>query len=124
MIITWKYTETDDVDVPILTEDFDSGMEIETFQVTHQYEPINALLSTKSFCAYKDHPYLNAIKAKALQKFYKEWLVELGFDPKQWTVLGDGTIEELGKVKEQHQIDAWLSPNDRAKLSPSEAEEI
>jgi len=124
MIITWKYTAIDNIEVPILTEDFDSGMEIETFQVTHQYEPINAGLSTKSFCAYKDHPYLNAIKAKALQKFNKEWLVELGFDPKHWNVLGDGTIEELGKVKEQHQIDSWLSPNDKAKLPPSEAEEI
>jgi len=124
MIITWKYTEIDNVDTPVLTEDFDSGIEIETYQVTHQYEPINAVLSTKSFSAYKDHPWITQIKDKAEAKFKKEWLVELGFDPKLWCVLADGTIEEIGKVKEQHQIDAWLSPNETTKLAPVEAEEI
>ena len=124
MIITWKYTEIDNVDTPVLTEDFDSGIEIETYQVTHQYEPINAVLSTKSFSAYKDHPWISQIRAKAEARFKKEWLVELGFDPKLWCVLADGTIEEIGKVKEQHQIDAWLSPNETKKLAPVEAEEI
>lgn len=124
MIITWKYTAIDNVEVPVLTEDFDSGVEIATYQVTHQYEPINAVLSTKSFCAYKDHPWINSIRAKAEAKFKEEWLVELGFDPKSWCVLEDGTIEEIGKVKEQHQIDAWLSPNETRKLAPVEAEEI
>tara|TARA_X000001382_G_scaffold29452_1_gene18834 strand:- start:1049 stop:1423 length:375 start_codon:yes stop_codon:yes gene_type:complete len=124
MIITWKYTEIDNVDTPVLTEDFDSGIEIETYQVTHQYEPINAVLSTKSFCAYKDHPWITQIRAKAEAKFKQEWLVELGFDPKSWCVLADGTIEEIGRVKEQHQIDAWVKPNDQAKLAPVEVEEI
>ena len=108
MIITWKYTAIDNVEVPVLTEDFDSGMEIETFQVTHQYEPISALLSTKTFCAYKDHPYLHAIQAKALAKFKKEWLVELGFDPVSWLVLEDGTIEERGKVKTRAAVELSL----------------
>lgn len=124
MIITWNYTQIDNIDVPVLTEDFDSGMEIETFQVTHQYEPINAGLSTKSFCAYKDHPWITQIRAKAEAKFKKEWLAELSFDPKLWHVLEDGTVEEIGRVKEQHQIDAWVKPNDQAKLTPIEAEEI
>ena len=124
MIITWKYTAIDNVEVPILTEDFDSGVEIETFQVTHQYAPINAILSTKSFCAYKDHPYLQAIKAKALQKFNKEWLIELGFDPAAWLVLDDGTIEERGKVKTQTAVENWLKPNATNILAPTEIEEI
>lgn len=124
MIITWKYTAIDNVEVPVLTEDFDSGVEIETFQVTHQYEPINAGLSTKTFCAYKDHPYLQSIHAKALQTFNKEWLIELGFDPKLWHILEDGTVEEIGKVKGQHQVESWIKPNEAAKLEPVEAEEI
>jgi|TARA_B110000444_G_scaffold573_1_gene509 hypothetical protein len=124
MIITWKYTAIDNVEVPVLTEDFDSGMEIETFQVTHQYEPISALLSTKTFCAYKDHPYLHAIQAKALAKFKKEWLVELGFDPVSWLVLEDGTIEERGKVKTRAAVENWLKPNATSILAPIETEEI
>ena len=124
MIITWKYTAIDNVEVPVLTEDFDSGVEIETFQVTHQYEPINAVLSTKSFCAYKDHPYLQAIKAKVLAKFNKEWLIELGFDPATWLVLEDGTIEEIGKVKTQTAVENWLKPNATNILAPTEIEEI
>jgi len=124
MIITWKYTAIDNVEVPVLTEDFDSGMEIETFQVTHQYEPISAVLSTKTFCAYKDHPYLNAIQAKALAKFKKEWLVELGFDPAAWLVLDDGTIEERGKVKTRAAVENWLKPNATNILPPIETEEI
>lgn len=124
MIITWKYTVIDNVDVPVLTEDFDSGMEIETFQVTHQYEPINAVLSTKSFCAYKDHPWIDSIRAKALAKFNNEWLVELGFDPVAYHVLDDGTIEERGKVKTQLAIDTWLKPNPVNKLASEEIEEI
>ena len=124
MIITWKYTAIDNVEVPVLTEDFDSGMEIETFQVTHQYEPISALLSTKTFCAYKDHPYLHAIQAIALAKFKKEWLVELGFDPVSWLVLEDGTIEERGKVKTRAAVENWLKPNATSILAPIETEEI
>ena len=124
MIITWKYTAIDNVEVPVLTEDFDSGVEIETFQVTHQYEPISALLSTKTFCAYKDHPYLHAIQAKALAKFKKEWLVELGFDPVSWLVLEDGTIEERGKVKTRAAVENWLKPNATSILAPIETEEI
>jgi hypothetical protein len=124
MIITWKYTAIDNVEVPVLTEDFDSGMEIETFQVTHQYEPINAVLSTKTFCAYKDHPYLHAIQAKALAKFKKEWLIELGFDPVSWLVLDDGTIEEKGKVKTRAAVENWLKPNSTSILSATEIEEI
>ena len=124
MIITWKYTAIDNVEVPVLTEDFDSGMEIETFQVTHQYEPINAVLSTKSFCAYKDHPWIDAIRAKMLAKFNNEWLVELGFDPVAYCVLDNGTIEERGKVKTQLAIDNWLKPNPANKLPSEEIEEI
>lgn len=124
MIITWKYTAIDNVEVPVLTEDFDSGMEIETFQVTHQYEPISAVLSTKTFCSYKDHPYLHAIQAKALAKFKKEWLIELGFDPVSWLVLDDGTIEEKGKVKTRAAVENWLKPNSTSILSATEIEEI
>jgi hypothetical protein len=124
MIITWKYTEIDNVDVPVLTEDFDSGIEIETYQVTHQYEPINAVLSTKSFSAYKDHPWISQIKDKAEEKFKKEWLVELGFDPLEWRVLEDGTIEEKGKVKTQTEIDNWIKPNPTKNLPATNIEEI
>jgi len=124
MIITWKYTAIDNVEVPVLTEDFDSGVEIATYQVTHQYEPINAGLSTKSFCAYKDHPWINSIRAKAEAKFKEEWLVELGFDPVSWLVLEDGTIEEKGKVKTRAAVENWLKPNSTSILSPTEIEEI
>ena len=124
MIITWKYTEIDNVDTPVLTEDFDSRIEIETYQVTHQYEPINAVLSTKSFSAYKDHPWISQIKDKAEEKFKKEWLVELGFDPLEWRVLEDGTIEEKGKVKTQTEIDNWIKPNPTKNLSTTDIEEI
>lgn len=124
MIITWTYTETDNIDVPVLTEDFDSGMEIETFQVTHQYEPINAVLSTKSFCAYKDHPWITQIRAKAEAKFKQEWLVELGFDLAEWCVLEDGTIEEKGKIKTQTEIDNWIKPNPTKNLPATDIEEI
>ena len=82
-------------------------------------------MSTKTFCAYKDHPYLQSIQAKALAKFKKEWLIELGFDPLLWHVFGpQNEIQERGKVKEQHQIDAWLKPNATNILSPTEIEEI
>ena len=124
MIITWTYTAIDNIDVPVLTEDFDSGVEIETYQVTHQYEPISSVLSTKSFCAYKDHPWLSVITAKALEKFKKEWLVELGFDPLEWCVLEDGTIEEKGKVKTQTEIDNWIKPNPAKNLPATDIEEI
>ena len=124
MIITWKYTEIDNVDTPVLTEDFDSGIEIETYQVTHQYEPINAGLSTKSFCAYKDHPWISQLRTKAEEKFKKEWLVELGFDLDEWCVLEDGTIEEKGKIKTQTEIDNWIKPNPAKNLPATDIEEI
>ena len=124
MIITWTYTATENEDVAVNTTDPDTGESITTYQVTYQYEPVNAGLSTKSFCAYKDHPWLLNIKAKNLQKFKKEWLIELGFDPYQYVVEEDGTIEERGKVKTQAQIDKWLKPNSTAVLSPTTVEEI
>ena len=124
MIITWTYTATENEDVAVNTTDPDTGESITTYQVTYQYEPVNAGLSTKSFCAYKDHPWLLNIKAKNLQKFNKEWLIELGFDPAQWKVLDDGTVEEIGKVKTQQAVDNWLKPNEVAVLSPVEVDEI
>tara|TARA_R110002167_G_scaffold135491_1_gene322036 strand:+ start:905 stop:1279 length:375 start_codon:yes stop_codon:yes gene_type:complete len=124
MIITWTYTATENKDVVVNTEDPDTEASITTHQVTHKYEPISAALSTKSFCAYKDHPWLLNIKAKNLQKFNKEWLIELGFDPAQWKVLDDGTVEEIGKVKTQQAVDNWLKPNEVAVLSPVEVDEI
>jgi hypothetical protein len=124
MIITWTYTETENTDVIVNTTDFDTGEAKTPHQVTYQYEPNNAGLSTKSFCAYKDHPWLLNIKAKNLQKFKKEWLIELGFDPAQWKVLDDGTVEEVGKVKTQAEVDKWLKPNATNELSPTTAEEI
>tara|TARA_R100001143_G_scaffold62784_1_gene67056 strand:- start:181 stop:555 length:375 start_codon:yes stop_codon:yes gene_type:complete len=124
MIITWTYTATENKDVEVKTEDPDTDEAITTYQVTHKYEPINAGLSTKSFCAYKDHPWLLNIKAKNLQKFKKEWLIELDLDPVQWKVIDDGTVEEVGKVKTQAAVDKWLKPNATNELSPTTAEEI
>ncbi len=124
MKITWSYTETENKDVPVNTTNFDTGKAIATHQVTYTYDPINANLSTKSFCAYKNHPWIDPIRAKALEKFKKEWLIELGLDPVAWRVEEDGTVEAVGKVKTQSAVDKWLKPNEKNLLSPAEIEEI
>ena len=122
-----NYTETieEKTDRPVRTCNPDTGEELTTHTVTYTYTPTSGGLAVKSFNAYAGHPDLANIKARNKAKFYKEWLVELGFDPLLWHVVEPSNeIEEIGKVKTQTQIDSWIKPNPPTNLPETDIEEI
>ena len=53
------------------------------------YTPTNFEGTTKNYLLGKDHPNWDRMHQEAIEKFYKEWLVELGYDPTKYHVAND-----------------------------------
>lgn len=103
------------------------GVEQDVNNIKYTYTPDNAGLSTKWYCLSEKHNLVMQEEKRAhfLDSFYKEWLVEAGYNTQNYKVEPTtGEVIERGKVKTQAEVDKWLKPNATNELSPTTAEEI
>lgn len=123
MNITFTVT-TEVLEVVKLTID---GVEQDVNNIKFTYTPDNAGLSTKWYCLSEKHdPIIQEDRrVHFLDSFYKEWLVEAGYNTQNFYVEPTtGEVTAIGKVKTQAAVDKWLKPNATQELSPTNLEEI
>ena len=60
------------------------------------YTPTNFEGTTKNYLLGKDHPHWDRMHQEAVEKFHKEWLIELNYDPEKYYV-GNGTLAIVRK---------------------------
>tara|TARA_B100000965_G_C19491410_1_gene713186 strand:+ start:735 stop:1076 length:342 start_codon:yes stop_codon:yes gene_type:complete len=53
------------------------------------YTPTNFKGTIKNYTLGQGHPYWDRMHQEALEKFHKEWLVELNYDPEKYFVAND-----------------------------------
>lgn len=63
----------------------DDEIIVKDLMITY-YTPTNFVGMTKNYLLGKDHPNWDRMQQEALEKFYKEWLVELDYDPTKYYV--------------------------------------
>ena len=60
------------------------------------YTPTNFEGTTKNYLLGEDHPHWDRMHQEAIEKFHKEWLIELNYDPEKYYV-GNGTLAIVRK---------------------------